>query len=419
MKQDTLLDLSPWIDEYETYLKAHGYTDKSIRSRLRYLGCFEQFVQARALTSLEAFRPAHMVEFIDYWLQNHPTARTSEGFSRKQRFEPSHHIGLQYGLRSFLRWARSVGHLHCDLFPWREPVRGHYFFPETSEYLDFCQQHKGLATNTIHQIELFCRRFDHFLHHRRIDDLNQLKADHIDLFVRRQASRNIRRVQRVQKILRGFFRYLFSRGRLDRDWAAALISPRQYRLAHTPRALKPEQILHLLNSIDRQRAGGKRDFAVLLMAATLGVRAGEIAGLRLDDLDWKHERVRFHQTKTQNLLHLPLSRPLMEALADYLKNERPKNSRYREVFLRFYAPHTPLRPAAVSGLIARRMRKAGLGASAHQLRHGFAGELLKTGVAYSTLQELLGHRHFTSTQIYTKIDLSQLREVADNDARQY
>jgi site-specific recombinase XerD len=412
-------DLSRWIHEYETYLKTHGYMEKSIRSRLRYLDRFAQFVQAHPLRSLEEFSSIHMVEFIDYWLKNHSAARTSEGFSRKQSFEPSHHIRLQYSVRSFFRWARSTGHLESAGFPLKESVRGHYFFAETSQYLDFCQQHKGLATNTLLQIELFCRRFDHFLHHRQIDDFNQMEADHIDRFVRQQASRNILRIQRIQKVLRGFFRYLFSHRRLERDWATALIAPRRYRLAHTPRVLKAEQVLHLLNSIDRQKVGGRRDFAVLLMAATLGVRASEIAGLCLDDVDWERQRVRFRQMKTENLLHLPLSRPLVEALADYLQNERPQNSMYREVFLRFYPPRTPLRPAAVSGLIARRMQKAGLRANAHQLRHAFAGELLKTGIAYSTLQELLGHSHFTSTQIYTKIDLSQLREVADNDAREY
>lgn len=412
-------DLIPWIHQYENYLQAHGYTDQSIRRRLRYLGCFARFLQTHSLRSLEEFQASHMIEFIDYWLKHQPSARTSEGFSRQQSFEPSHHIGLQYCLRCFFRWARSAGHLQAAGFPLKESVRGHYFFPETSQYLDFCQQHKGLATNTILQVELFCRRFDHFLHHHHIDDFSRLEADHIDRFVRQEASRNILRMQRIQKILRGFFRYLFSQGRLERDWAVALVAPRRYRLAHTPRVLKPEQVLSLLHSIDRQKAGGKRDFAVLLMAATLGVRAGEIAGLRLDNVDWKHQRIRFRQTKNLNLLHLPLSRPLLEALADYLKNERPQNSLYREVFLRFYPPRTPLRPAAVSGLIARRMQRAGLQASAHQLRHAFAAELLKTGIAYSTLQELLGHRQWTSTQIYTKIDLSQLREVADHDAREY
>jgi site-specific recombinase XerD len=419
MKEKQRSKLSSWIREYESHLNVHGYTPKSIRSRLRYLSCFAQFVQGRALRTLEEFASEQMMEFIDYWLQNHPGAKSSDGFSRKQRFEPSHHIRLQYCLRAFFRWARSVGHLQAHGFPLKEPVRGKYFFPETREYLDFCQQHRGLAVNTLLQVELFCRRFDHFLHHHQIDDFKQLKVDHLDQFVRQQASRNILRIQRIQKVLRGFLRYLFSRGRVDRDWAAALIAPRQYRLARTPRVLKPEQVLHLLNSIDRQQAGGKRDFACTLLAATLGVRASEIARLRLDEVDWRDQRIRFRQSKNENLLHLPLSRPLMEALADYLQYERPPTSHYREVFLRFCPPCTPLRPAAVSGLIARRMQKAGLRASAHQLRHAFAGELLKTGIAYSTLQELLGHRQITSTQVYTKIDLSQLREVADNDAREY
>lgn len=411
-------DLMGWIQEYETYLKAHGYTNPSIRSRLRYLGCLARFIQTRSPTGLEEFSSSDMIEFIAYWLEHHPAARTSDGFSRQQSFEPSHHIRLQYSLRAFFRWARSTGHLQPEGFPLKASVQGHYFFPETGQYLDFCRQQKGLATNTLLQIELFCRRFDHFLHYHQIDDLHQLQVGHIDLFVGQQASRNILRIQRIQKVLRGFFRYLFSQGKVERDWAAALIAPRQYRLAHTPRTLKPEQVLHLLNSIDRQQSGGKRDFAILLMAATLGVRSGEIAALRLQDVDGRNQRIRFRQTKNQTLLHLPLSRPLMEALAEYVKAERPKTP-YREVFLRFYPPRTPLRPAAVSGLIARRMQRAGLRATAHQLRHTFAGELLKTGVPYSTLQELLGHRHFQSTQVYTKIDLTQLREVADNDARKY
>ena len=87
--------------------------------------------------------------------------------------------------------------------------------------------------------------------------------------------------------------------------------------------------------------------------------------------------------------------------------------------MRLTAPHAALHPGSVAGLIQRRMQRAGLSASAHQLRHTLASELLRAGVGYSTLQELLGHRHLTSTQIYTKIDLTQLREVADNDAQRY
>ena len=157
----------------------------------------------------------------------------------------------------------------------------------------------------------------------------------------------------------------------------------------------------------------------MLLAASLGVRASEIAGLQLEDLDWKQGVARFIQPKNRHLLHLPLSWSLVKALADYLQNERPRPSPYRQVFLGRTAPRRPLSPRTVSSLIARRMRQASVRASGHQLRHAFASELLRLGTPFSTLQELLGHTHISSTRVYTKIDLAQLREVADNDGEDY
>jgi site-specific recombinase XerD len=310
--------------------------------------------------------------------------------------------------------------LQRNVFPRRPPVGGNYYFPQVADYLEFCKQHKGLASNSLIQIELFVRRFDQFLRLRGLTEWNQIQSRQIDRFVRQQASpQNIKRIQRVHKVLRGLFRYLYSMGLLDRDWAAALHSPRQYHLAHVPRLLTPAQVLQLLRSIDREEYGGKRDFAMILIAASLGVRASEIACLRLADFDWRQETVRFQQSKTRKTLWMPLSRPLVEALASYLQNERPRTSTQRTVFLRLNTPWEPLTPRALAGVINKRMRAAGIAGSGHQLRHAFASELLRVGVNLYTLQELLGHRHFSSTQVYTKIDLAQLREVAENDAEDY
>ena len=419
MSENAPLDLRLWIDQYLAFMQQSGYAAASIRRRGKHLQFLQRFAQQTALVSLEEFEPRHCAQWIDYWLRENPAAKKGGPLRRRSRFEPAHHIGLQYSLRSFLRWARGAGHLERDIFPLREPVRGHYLFPQVGEYLHFCREHKGLALNTCNQIELFLRRLDRFLQERHIGDWNQLEIRYIDVFVRQQAAHNVGRIQRIHKILRGFLRYLFSQGQLDRDLACAIHSPRQYRLARTPRALASDQVLALLAGIDRQQPGGKRDFAIVLTAASLGVRCQEMAALRLQDLDWKQQSVRFQQAKNDSLLRLPLSRPLIEALADYLKNERPAASPHREVFLRLTAPHTPLHPGSVSGLIQRRMGQAGLSASAHQLRHTLASEMLRAGVSYSTLQELLGHRHLTSTLVYTKIDLTQLREVAQNDAQRY
>jgi site-specific recombinase XerD len=413
------MNLTAWIADYTAYLQSHGYAARTLRRRLKHLEGFERFALRQGWNSLAEFSPQQTAAFLDYWIHHQPRAKSSLGFKRKSRFQPHHHLALQYSLRSFFRWAYATGRLQADLFPWRVPVRGGYRFPQVAEYLHFLKEHRGLTGNSLCQIELFLRRFDQFLATHQVAEWRRIQSHHLDLFVRQQASHNIGRIQRIHKILRGLFRYLFSLGHLERDWAAALHSPPQYRLARAPRALSTGQVLHLLESINRQQQGGRRDFAILLMAASLGVRASEIAALHLEDLDWKQAGVRFPPVKGKNVLRLPLSRPLVKALADYLENERPAHSPYRNVFLRLTAPQRPLHPRSVSGLMGKRMRQAGLQASGHGLRHAFASELLRAGTSFSTLQELLGHSHFTSTQVYTKIDLAQLREVADNDAEEY
>jgi site-specific recombinase XerD len=418
------MDLSSWITEYEAYLHISGYAPRRIARRIKYLSCLEPFVVSLSLKSLEEFKPEHASGFIDYWIRYGYFAKGhvkqgKQSVRRKYSFQPPHHYAVQWSLRSFFRWAQSTGRMQKEIFPWKTPVVGNYFLPGTVDYLEFCKKHKGLSKNSLLQIELFVRRLDHFLHAEQLTQWDQIESRHIDDFVREQAGKRIKRIQRIYKILRGLFRFLFSIGLLTRDWASALHAPRQYWLDHVPRAIAPDQVLRLLHSIDLDKRGGKRDFAVILMAASLGVRASEIASLCLEDFDWKREAVRFQQHKNRKVLWMPLSLPLIEALASYLQNERPKNCAQRAVFLRLNTPWGALTPGGLAGTISKRMHAAGIAASGHQLRHGFASELLRVGVNFSTLQELLGHSHISSTQIYTKIDLAQLREVAGTDAEGY
>lgn len=419
MSERRVLDLSLCLAQYEQHLRSSGYAERTLRVRGKHLRCLARFLESRGCTSLEAFEAEQSVDFVKYWIRHQPGAKTSRGTTRRSRFQPRHHVAVGYSLRAFFRWARSAGYLEREVFPVRAPVRGNYVFPEVSAYLEFCRIHRGLARNSLLQIELFVRRFDRFLQQAQVGNWNEIDSRHIDDFVRAQAAaRNVKRIQRVHKVLRGLFRFLFSQGRIERDWASALRSPRNYRWARTPRALKLEEVIRWLESIDPSRRGGIRDFVLCLLAATLGVRAGEIANLRLEDLDWTQQTVRFRQEKTANILYLPLSPSLIRALAAYLQKERPATA-YRQVFLRLTAPKRPLEAGSVSNVIRKRMRQAGIRGSAHGLRHAFAQELLRTGVRFSTLQELLGHRQFTSTQIYAKLDLARLAEVADNDAENY
>lgn len=295
-------------------------------------------------------------------------------------------------------------------------------------YIEFCRDHRGLSVSRREAIARCLARFELFLVERAVSRWPALTCEHLDTFLLQMVPDPSpdppsrwgyrQRIQFLQSILRGFLRYLFSLGQVDRDWALALRSPRRHRLASTPRALSADQVLSVLRGVDRTRPGGKRDFALLLLAAGLGLRVGELAALRLECLRWREQVVWIEQSKTANRLRLPLSAPLMQALAEYLRDERGPTA-YREVFLQSRPPCRPLRAQSISVVIRNRLRQAGVKATAHQLRHSFAAALLETGVAFTTLQELLGHRHFTSTQIYTKIDVRQLRDVADNDAEDY
>jgi site-specific recombinase XerD len=411
------LDLAPWISDYAAYLASHGYATHAIDIRRKHLDYLNRFIEARDLQTFEHFPPEWAIDFIDYWMRHHPAANKKvAGFQYKSRFEPHHHRDVQFSLRCFFRWAHAAGRLRHNPFPLRPLVTGHYFFPEMTDYLDFCKEHKGLARNSCKQIERLVRCFGQFLHSAGLTAWNQLQSAHIDAFVRQEAAHNVKRIQNTHALLSGLLRYLFSLGRLDRDWACTLRSPRRYQLARTPRALTADQVLHLLRSIDRSQRGGKRDLAIILMAASLGVRVSEIAALSLQHLDWVRGVVSFPPIKNQEVLPLPLSRPLIEALADYLKKERPAGSPYRNVFLALTPPLEPLAPVSVSAIISRRMRRTGIQGSGHGLRHAFASQLLRAGVSFPTLQQLLGHSHFSSTRVYTKIDLVQLRDVANNDA---
>lgn len=299
---------------------------------------------------------------------------------------------------------------------------------EIPGYIAFCRHHRGLSASRLAGIARCLDRFAGFLAEQQLTQWHDLTCEHLDRFLlwmvaqpppERQARwRYLQRIQFLQSILRGFLRYLFSLGRVDRDWALALRSPRRHWLASTPRALAADQVLSVLRGVDRTRPGGKRDFALLLLAAGLGLRVSELAALRLESVRWREQMVWIEQSKTAKVLRLPLSAPLMQALAEYLRDERGRTA-YREVFLQSRPPCRPLTARGISVMMRNRMRQAGVSATAHQLRHSFAAALLETGVAFTTLQELLGHRNFTSTQVYTKIDLRQLRDVADNDAEGY
>jgi integrase len=208
------------------------------------------------------------------------------------------------------------------------------------------------------------------------------------------------------------------RGILHRDLSEDLPKIHVPRDAAIPSVWDQELLIRLLAAVDRTSAKGKRDYAVLLLACRLGLRAGDIRTLKLDQLHWNDSTIEVTQSKTGTPLILPLTNEVGEALIDYLKSGRPATT-HREVFLKVNPPFDPFAADSnlhhivsywrrLAGVQFRTARKRGL----HSLRHTLATRLLQKGTPLPTIAEILGHTSLESTRIYAKADVESLRSVA-------
>ena len=173
----------------------------------------------------------------------------------------------------------------------------------------------------------------------------------------------------------------------------------------------------MLEAVDRRTVRGRRDYAILLLLVTYGLRGHEVAKLTLDDIDWQRERLRVPERKAGHSTAYPLAGVVAEALIDYLQHGRP-NTPDRHLFFRALAPCRPITNAAVSSSVADYLRNAGVKVhrpGAHTLRHTCVQRLVDAEFPLKTIGDYVGHRSPSSTEIYTKVALASLREVAMGD----
>jgi len=214
--------------------------------------------------------------------------------------------------------------------------------------------------------------------------------------------------------LRSFLRYARYRGEVVLDLAAAVPVVANWSMPSIPRAISADQVHQVLASIDRCTAMGRRDYAILLLLARLGLRSSEVALLELDDIDWYTGTLNV-RGKSGLRNELPLSPEVGKAIAAYLRDGRPLSTS-RRVFLRAKASIRGFRGASGVGSIVRHsLKRAGIKAptyGAHQFRHGLATEMFRKGTSLGEIGDILGHCHPQTTMIYTKVDLEALRTLA-------
>ena len=247
-------------------------------------------------------------------------------------------------------------------------------------------------------------------------ELGTLDVSTITTFViRRARTMSPRYAQGMVTALRSICRFLQQRGAIDRDLAAGLPSVSDWRLATIPKYLNPEEVERVLQTCDRQTAAGRRDHAILLLLARLGLRAGEIIALELDDIRWRAGEILVRSSKRLPQDRLPLVAEIGEALATYLRRDRPSHTT-RHVFLCTRAPRRGFaNPSTVSAIVRRALARARLSPAlkgAHLFRHSLATRMLRHGASLPEIGVVLRHRAVQTTEIYAKVDLDSLRALA-------
>jgi site-specific recombinase XerD len=248
------------------------------------------------------------------------------------------------------------------------------------------------------------------------DGLSRLTAERIEGFFLSYARGMARSARRsMQAALRTFLRFCLHQGYIDRPLDQAVPTLRIYKLATVPRGLSDTEAQQVLRSINRDNHVGRRDYAMVQLLYTYGVRGGQVRALQLEDIDWAHNQILFKASKQGKNSQLPLTAETGESLLDYLQHSRPPSS-YPQVFLTCRAPyHSLLHSSSLSAIVERHIRAAGVDSpskGAHAFRHCFATRMLHQGHSLKAIADVLGHRHLSTTFIYTKVEVNALKQVA-------
>jgi len=210
--------------------------------------------------------------------------------------------------------------------------------------------------------------------------------------------------------LRSFLGFLFLEGLVEADFSQAALAV-QRRRSSLPRGIARSEVQAILHSCDRRSALGRRDYAMVLLLVRLGLRRGEVAALRLDDIDWRAGEL-VVRGKGSRSDRLPLPPDVGRAIAAYLKQGRPPGSP-REVFLTDRAPLRPVAPGTVASTVRRACRRAGIAeVGSHQLRHTAACDMVSAGVPLVQVAQVLRHHSLQTTALYGRVDLGRLRLLA-------
>ena len=380
--------LVAFVDAYAAELAARGYRPLSVVNELRQVGRLSGWLAAQGLSG-EDLDCGRVEEFLAW--------QRAVGRSRSQWSRP----GLLV-LLDVLRGLGVVGEEPVAELSGSERV--------VASFAGYLRSERGLAEGTIKGYAWHARVFLDGLGDGGLAGIAAVDVT-AALAERAAAGWSVSATRFFVSGLRAFLRFCFAEGLVAVDLSPAALYASGRAPSPLPKAVTQGQARALLESCDRRRALGRRDYALILLVLRLGLRCGEVARLRLEDIDWRAGEI-VVRGKATRMDRLPLPADVGEALAGYLQRGRPASER-REVFLRANAPFSPIAAKTVSSTVRRACQRAGLAVvGAHRLRHTTACEMVAAGVPLTAVSQVLRHRSLQTTAIYARVDLEQLRRLA-------
>jgi integrase/recombinase XerD len=367
--------LSSFMAGFAAELTVQGYTDLSLANQLRVATHFSRWLEAHRI-ELHQLTPELVGRYVAL------RRRTRTAFSSRRALAPLlEHVGL---LKAAVVVDRKGGEL-------------------LERYRTYLVDERGLSPSVVTRYEATAREF--------LDDRAPATLTRADVlsFVRRRGHGPGLVVELSS--LRSFLRFLHVSGEAASALVSTVPSVAGWRQASLPKALEPAQVRAVVASCDRRTTIGRRDYAALLLMLRLGLRAGEVAALTLDDVDWTNGELVVHG-KGGTISRLPLPIDVGAALVAYLRRRR-RQTPTRMIFLRSRAPYSAATSSTIVSLAGRALRRAGVPTGGgHRLRHTAATQMLRRGASLTEIAQVLRHRHIDTTAIYAKVDRDGLRSVA-------
>ena len=388
------------LDGFCTWLLFRGFRHETIRKHLCNVSHFNEYLASRRNGFREGLGSKEIAMFFKAYSLLCGQREGLEGHVRRVR----------YSINRFLGYLRESG-----LFV--PPSEQEVYRPLLDAYLNWMRHYQHASEGTL---GVRCHSISQFLEWLGPDatakGLSRLTSDRIEaFFVGYVQDMGYSARRSMQSALRTFLRFCLHNGYIERSLDYAVPTLRIYKLATVPRGLTDIQAQQVLRCINRNNDVGRRDYAIVLLLYTYGVRGGQVRALRLEDINWERNYILFRALKHGKDSRLPLTPEVGESILNYLKTSRPSYS-YPHVFLTSRAPYHPFPHSnSLSAIVERRIRAAGIeipNRGAHAFRHCFASRMLHKGHSLKEIADVLGHHHLGTTFIYTKVQFHALSQVA-------